>query len=124
MPKSENFSCIPKEPLIKLDENGVAPIVKYSMPHDTSYTAKSFMPLDIEEKCFKDEHRKEGNIDNYNRFSGKSEKEIAKILHIEFSNFKRKINMANIKNNVSSVSYDKMEAEIALNVNVEPLKIN
>lgn len=100
MPEKDNFSCIPKEPLIKLDEKGQAPIVKYSMPHDTSYMAKSFMPLDIEEECFKDEHRKEGNIDNYKRFVGKSIKEITQILHTEFSNFKRSNLISNLQKDV------------------------
>ena len=88
MPDKDNFSCIPKEPLIKLDEKGQAPIVKYTMPHETSYNAKSYTPLDVDRKCFKAEHRKESNVNDYERFEGKSIEEITKILHFEFSNFK------------------------------------
>ena len=57
MPTNDNFSCIPKEPLIKLDENGSAPIVKYRIPRETAYFAKSFIPLDIPYSCFKEQYR-------------------------------------------------------------------
>lgn len=87
MPKQDNFSCIPKEPLIKLDDKGQAPIVKYTMPHETSYSAKSFTPLAVERECFKEEHRKNSNIDDYSRFEGKSIEDIAGMIHAEFQNF-------------------------------------
>ncbi len=113
MPKGDNFSCIPKEPLIKLDEKGQAPIVKYSMPHDTSYLAKSFVPLSIEEECFKVEHRKTGNINNYKRFEGKKIKEIVQILHQEFGNFKRTISLNNLQTSVvASASMEAIEVEL------------
>lgn len=125
MPEKDNFSCIPKEPLIKLDDKGQAPIVKYSMPHDTSYMAKSFVPLEIEEDCFKDEHRKEGNVDNYERFNGKSIKEITQILHTEFSNFKHTISRNNLQNSVLNESISSIETKVkkVISLKVEPSKL-
>jgi hypothetical protein len=40
-------SCIPKEPFIKLDENGQASILNYSLPQSTSYNATAFLNLQI-----------------------------------------------------------------------------
>lgn len=59
MPNNDNFSCIPKEPLIKLDENGTAPIIKYSIPRESSFTAKGYIPLDVPYSCFKSKYRQE-----------------------------------------------------------------
>ncbi|MBS1572913.1 MAG: hypothetical protein JST62_10995 [Bacteroidetes bacterium] len=45
-------SCTPKEPFIKLDENGKASILNYNLPQSTSYNATSFLSLDIPESSF------------------------------------------------------------------------
>ena len=46
-------SCIPKEPLAKLDENGSASILNYNLPQSTSYEVVSFLRLDISRSKFK-----------------------------------------------------------------------
>jgi hypothetical protein len=46
-------SCIPKEPLIKLDQTGKASILNYSLPQSTSYSGTAFLSLDIPDSYFK-----------------------------------------------------------------------
>ncbi|HRQ55620.1 MAG TPA: hypothetical protein PL018_15290 [Ignavibacteriaceae bacterium] len=46
-------SCTPKEPFIKLQENGQASILNYSLPQNTSYNATAFLNLDIPLDWFK-----------------------------------------------------------------------
>lgn len=48
-----NNSCTPKEPFIKLDDNGRASILNYNLPQSTSYNATAFLSLDIPETSFK-----------------------------------------------------------------------
>ena len=40
-------SCIAREPLSKLDENGTASILNYNLPQSTTYEVVSFIRLDI-----------------------------------------------------------------------------
>lgn len=117
MPDKNEFSCIPKEPLIKLDDKGQAPIVKYTMPHETSYSAKSFTPLSIERNCFKKEYREDSNLESYKRFEeAESLEKIMEILHIEFSNFRanRPINRE-IERQVLVTKLDDISTEIEAN---------
>ncbi|WP_020591504.1 hypothetical protein [Kiloniella laminariae] len=55
---SDSTSCIPKEPLIKLDETGSASILNYNLPQSTTYDVVSFVKLDIPPKKFKAVERK------------------------------------------------------------------
>ncbi len=50
---SNSTSCTPKEPLIKLDEDGSASILNYNLPQSTTYNVTSFIKLDINPKKFK-----------------------------------------------------------------------
>ncbi|MCZ4279742.1 hypothetical protein O4H49_03055 [Kiloniella laminariae] len=50
---SDSTSCIPKEPLTKLDEAGSASILNYNLPQSTTYDVVSFIKLDIPPKKFK-----------------------------------------------------------------------
>jgi hypothetical protein len=47
------ISCTPKEPFIKLEENGQAPILKYSLPQSHSYDAYSQLELEMDTASFK-----------------------------------------------------------------------
>lgn len=55
---SESTSCIPKEPLIKLDEAGTAAILNYNLPQATTYNVTSHIRLDIPMEAFKEEAKK------------------------------------------------------------------
>ncbi len=49
----DTTSCDKKEPFVKLDENGQAPILNYSLPQSTCYRASAYLALDIPTKYFK-----------------------------------------------------------------------
>ncbi len=40
-------SCQLKEPFVKLQENGSASILNYSLPQNTSYNATAFLKIEI-----------------------------------------------------------------------------
>jgi hypothetical protein len=46
-------SCIPKEPFVKLEENGKASILNYNLPQATCYDASSFVKMNVDAKKFK-----------------------------------------------------------------------
>jgi hypothetical protein len=48
----DKSSCIPREPLSKLDENGSAPILNDNLPQSTTDEVVSFIQLDIPGMCF------------------------------------------------------------------------
>ena len=60
----EKTSCIQREPLTKLDEDGSASILNYNLPTSTTYQVVSLVRLGIEQKRFKDTERKPP-VDNY-----------------------------------------------------------
>jgi len=57
-------SCISREPLSKLADNGSAAILNYNLPQLTTYEVVSFIRLDIKESLFKQAERK-APPDNY-----------------------------------------------------------
>lgn len=57
-------SCISREPLSKLADNGSAAILNYNLPQSTTYEVVSFIRLNIAEKLFKQVERK-APPDNY-----------------------------------------------------------
>ena len=46
-------SCIQREPLSKLEENGSAAILNYNLPQATSYEVVSYIRLDVDPKLFR-----------------------------------------------------------------------
>ena len=38
-------SCLPQEPLIKFDDAGQAPIIKYNLPETQSFVANIYLPV-------------------------------------------------------------------------------
>ena len=43
---------MPNEPMIKLDSNGKAPILRYNVPESTSYSGRNFIELQFAADCF------------------------------------------------------------------------
>jgi hypothetical protein len=64
----EKTSCVPREPLSKLDENGSASILNYNLPQSTTYEVFSYIKLDIPEKLFKEAERKAPPGNYWERF--------------------------------------------------------
>lgn len=54
----EKTSCIAREPLSKLEENGRAAILNYNLPQSTTYEVVSLIRLGVKESRFKPEERK------------------------------------------------------------------
>lgn len=44
-------SCIPEEPFIKLDPNGVAPILSYNLPEKTAFEVKGYIDIKLNDSC-------------------------------------------------------------------------
>ena len=70
----EKTSCIPHEPLSKLDENGSAAILNYNLPQSTTYEVFSYIKLDIPEKLFKDAEKKPPPGNYWDRFDLEAQK--------------------------------------------------
>lgn len=70
----EKISCIPHEPLSKLDENGSASILNYNLPQSTTYEVFSYIKLDIPEKLFKDAEKKPPPGNYWDRFDLEAKK--------------------------------------------------
>ncbi len=69
----ETTSCLPQEPLTKLDEDGEASILNYNLPTSTEYTVVSLVRLGIKSKRFKSSENKAppGNYwDRFDRTNG------------------------------------------------------
>jgi hypothetical protein len=64
----ELTSCIQREPLSKLDENGSASILNYNLPQSTTYEVFSYIKLDIPDKLFKDAEKKPPPGNYWDRF--------------------------------------------------------
>ena len=64
----EKTSCVQREPLSKLDEDGSAAILNYNLPQSTTYEVFSYIKLDIPEKLFKDAERKAPPGNYWERF--------------------------------------------------------
>lgn len=47
-------SCTSKEPLAKLEENGVASVLNYNLPQSTTYNIETFIKLEIPKDSFND----------------------------------------------------------------------
>ena len=67
-------SCITREPLSKLDENGSASILNYNLPQSTAYDVVSFIRLDIPPKLFKDSEKKAPPGNYWDRFDKERDK--------------------------------------------------
>ena len=65
-------SCNPKEPFIKLDEQGKASILNYNLPQSTCYRASSYLGLDLSKEFFQE---KEPPRDNFWDLADKLTKE-------------------------------------------------
>ena len=70
----EKTSCIQREPLSKLDENGRASILNYNLPQSTTYEVFSYIKLDIPEKLFKDAEKKAPPGNYWERFDLEAQK--------------------------------------------------
>ena len=53
----QKTSCIAREPMSKLDEDGKASILNYNLPQSTTYEIVTFVLLDIQEKRYKTTER-------------------------------------------------------------------
>jgi len=93
--------CIKKEPLITLDSNGVSPIVKYSMPHETSYTAKAFIPIDIDNTCFNDSYQNIDNSQYYSQLMELTESQLVTYLLDNYLDFVKGNSQRNAVNKIS-----------------------
>jgi hypothetical protein len=61
-------SCVPREPLSKLADNGSAAILNYNLPQSTTYEVVSLFRLDIDESRFKEAERKAPPDNYWDRF--------------------------------------------------------
>ncbi len=61
-------SCIPREPLVKLADDGRAAVLNYNLPQSTTYDVVSFVRLDIPERLFKAEQRRAPPGNYWSRF--------------------------------------------------------
>ncbi len=51
----ETNNCTPKEPFVKLEDQGKASILNYQIPQESTYVAKGFVSLNISDSLFKQE---------------------------------------------------------------------
>ncbi len=70
----EKSSCIQREPLTKLDEDGSASILNYNLPTSTAYRVTSLVRLGINSKRFKDAERKPPADNYWDRFNRERDK--------------------------------------------------
>lgn len=69
----DKSSCIPREPLSKLDENGAASILNYNLPQSTAYDVFTYIRLDIPDAWFKPAERKPPPGNYWDRFDHERE---------------------------------------------------
>jgi hypothetical protein len=70
----DKSSCIAREPLSKLAENGSAAILNYNLPQSTTYEVVSLVKLDIPEKSFRETERKPPPGNYWERFDLEAQK--------------------------------------------------
>jgi hypothetical protein len=70
----DTSSCIAREPLSKLAEDGTAAILNYNLPQSTTYEVVSLIQLDIPERLFKEKERKPPPDNYWDRFDREREK--------------------------------------------------
>lgn len=51
----ETNNCTPKEPFVKLEDQGTAAILNYNLPQQTTYNAVSYIGLNVDKQLFKPE---------------------------------------------------------------------
>jgi hypothetical protein len=107
----EKTSCIAREPLSKLDEDGEAAILNYNLPQSTTYDVFSYIKLDIPEKLFKAETKKAPPGNYWDRFD----------LEVKQAD----MNVESIKDVVSGTRYSSVNEimDLGLNMSSEALPL-
>lgn len=75
-------SCVSKEPFTKLDENGKASILNYSLPQSTCYDATSFLGLDVNSNLFKANQKRQPSNDYWDYVQNIPKEELLQQLEV------------------------------------------
>lgn len=63
----DTSSCNPKTPFVKLEDDGQAAILNYSLPQQTAYNATGYLELGLDQKLFKSEETRQTTSPTWDR---------------------------------------------------------
>lgn len=78
--KRELESCLPKEPLTKLDGSGKASILNYNLPQSTCFTVTTYVEIDIPEAHFINQVKAEPQVNFWQQIEALPEDQVVELL--------------------------------------------
>jgi hypothetical protein len=73
-------SCLPKEPLTKLDGSGKASILNYNLPQSTCFTVTTYIEINVPEDHFQDEVKAEPQVHFWQQIEALPEDQVVELL--------------------------------------------